>query len=152
MEGKIVTLAKAFVELRTKHAEQEKILKQLSTEWDALETELLDAMVEEGVSSVKIEGIGLFSMSTSNYLSVNAANTGTFYAYLKESGNGGLLKEYVNPKTLTAFLKEHLESLKSEFEAKGLDQVEARNTALEYLKEKGAAYFTKRGVSFRGEK
>lgn len=150
MAKTITELAKRYDELQTKHEEQSDILKAISTEWEALETELLEAMAEEGVNSVRLDGIGLISMSVSNYLSVNAANKPGFYEYLKAAGHGGLLKEEVNPKTLTAFLKGHLEELIKGFQENyDMDTVAARDAALIFINDKGASYFTKRGISLR---
>lgn len=151
MTPQITKLATKFKELRAQSEEQTKALKELNLEWEAVEKELLEAMAEEGVRSVDIEGLGKFYMTTKNYLSVNIANKPSFYDYLQESGNGNLLKLDVNPRTLTAFLKGHLEELISQKVQGGLDQIEARNQALEFLNKKGASYFVDRGVSFKEE-
>lgn len=152
MNAQITELARRFRELKLKSEEQAEVLKQINGEWSVIETELLEAMSEEGVSSVKMEGLGNFIMSVRNMLSVNAANQPSFYQYLKESGNGALLKESVNPATLTAFLKGHLEDVIKTYIDQGMDTVDARNSALQFLNEKGATYFTKRGITLRGEK
>ncbi len=150
MNETLINLGKQFRKFKDEYKEKEDALKALGNEWEECEKQLLDAMVEEGVNSINIEGVGLLSMRTENYLSVNAANTGFFYTYLKESGNGGLLKEYVNPRTLTTFLKEHLELKINEIkDAKGIDEFDARKEALDFLQTKGAAYFSKKSVSLR---
>ena len=147
----ILERAKRFFELKGQNEVAKDILKELSEKWDEAEKLLIEAMVEEGVNSVDLDGIGKFSMVTKNYLSVNAANKPGFLDYLKSSGNGAIIKEDVNPRTLTAFLKDHLEAVIGTYEQTGLDKVDARNAALEFLKEKGAAYFSDRGISFRKE-
>lgn len=144
----IVELAEKFAELKKKSEAQSDILKAINTEWSECEMELLEAMAEEGVKSLKTE-FGTFSLTVTNYLSVNAAATETFYPYLKESGNGALLKEAVNSRTLTAFLKEHLETLIKEREATGLDPIQARESSLQFLNQKGASYFTKREIRMK---
>lgn len=146
MSTAITDLAKKFAELKTKHEAQSDVLKQIAGEWTEIEAQLLEAMAEEGVKSTHIDGVGMFTMAVTNYLSVNAANKMVFYPYLKESGNGDLLKEEVNPRTLTAFLKGHLDEIIKRYEDQGHDQVDARNKALEFLNQKGASYFTKREV------
>lgn len=149
----IKELAQRFVELKAASEELGDKLKEVNAAWTEVETQLLEAMVEEGVNSVKLAGLGHFIMSTKNYLSVNAANKPGFYAYLKESGNGALLKEEVNPRTLTAFLKGHLEEVAKRIaDDYNLDNVEARNKALEFLNQKGASYFSERGITLRAEK
>lgn len=150
MNNKLVELGIKFKKFKDDYKVQEDALKLLGGQWEECERELLDAMVEEGVNSIDIDGVGKLSMRTENYLSVNTANTPLFYSYLKESGNGTLLKEYVNPRTLTSFLKEHLELKISEIQSvKEIDEFDARNEALEFLKSKGAAYFQKKSVSLR---
>lgn len=139
-------LCAKFEELEKLYDEQKAQLDATKEEWDSVELQLLEAMVEEGTKSIDIEGLGRFTMATRNYLSVNAANKETFYPYLKESGNGALLKEEVNPKTLTAFLDGHLEDLIAAYVAKGLDGVTARQEALTFLNSKGASYFSKKQI------
>jgi hypothetical protein len=146
MENTVTELAKKFATLKAEHESQSEVLKKINAEWEDIEARLLDAMVEDGTKSLHIDGLGLFTMAVTNYLSVNAASKETFYPYLKESGNGGILKEDVNARTLTAFLKGHLEDKIREFESSGLDGVDARNKALEFLNSKGASYFTKREI------
>jgi hypothetical protein len=147
MNNQIVELGRKFADLKAKSEEAADALKEINAEWDEAEKALLEAMVEEGVKSVAIDGLGLFSMRVKNYLSVNAANKPGFYVYLKESGNGSLLKEEVNPKTLTAFLNGHVEELIKKLQKEGKDPVEARKEALEFLNKKGASYFTDRGIA-----
>jgi len=147
----IQQLAAQYKAIKTRHDSLTEEIKKLNAEWSEVETQLLDAMMEDGVNSVKLVGLGHFIMTTKNFLSVNAANKPQFYAYLKKSGNGALLKEEVNPRTLTAFLKGHLEEITKIYANGGLDVVEARKQALEYLNVKGASYFSERGVTLRSE-
>lgn len=149
MNTQLVELGKKFFELKTKYEEQDKALKELGAQWEVVETELLETMSEEGVNSINIDGLGLFSMSTRNMLSVNAANKEQFWKYLQDSGNGHLLKLDVNPRTLTAFLGEHLTALIEAKKSEGKMEFEAREEMLKFLNEKGASYFVKRGISFR---
>ena len=149
MDQKIIAFAKEFKRLKDEHDELSGKLKEIDTLWSAAEAALLDAMLEEGVNSIDLGGVGKLSMRTVNYLSVNAANTEQFYQYLRLSGNGALLKESVNPRTLTAWLKSHLEELIAGANNNGMDAVDARTASLEFLKTKGASYFTKRGIALR---
>lgn len=146
---KITMLSKTLHSLRESHAEASDALKEIAAKRDDAESALIDAMVEEGVKSISVQGLGLFTFTTKNYLSVNAANKPQFYAYLQESGNGDLLRLDVNPKTLTAFLREHLDGLIAQKEQDGLDSVTAREVSLKFLNERGASYFSERGISVR---
>jgi len=149
MNQRLTDLARQYRELRAKKEFQADVLKAISADLSTSESELLEAMVEEGVNSLRIDGVGLLSMKVTNYLSVNVANKPAFFEYLQESGNGGLLKLDVNPKTLTAFLSEHLKALTKDYVDSGMDEIDARNKALDGLKSKGASYFSERGISLR---
>ncbi len=152
MNAQILELSRKFKELKEKHDAQSDILKQIDVEWTIIEEQLLEAMVEEGVKSINVIGCGSFTMRVENYLNVSAAAAEGFYSYLRESGNGGLLKEMVNPATLKAWLKPHFEELQQKYvDNSGLDPVEARDAALEFLKQKGCAYLTKRGVILKAK-
>ena len=145
----ITELVRAYYTARISCEEAKKLLKELTEIEEQAKLELLAGMVEMGVPSIDIEGLGKFSMSTINHLSVTAANKPSFYKYLKESGNAGLLKEDVNPRTLSAFLKEHLIEIENKNIAAGMDVVTARQSALEFLNSKGASYFSEKNISFR---
>lgn len=147
----ITDLAKKYYELKQKSNEASEALKLINAEWDEAEKALLEAMVEEGVSSTKIEGLGNFILSTKTYLSLNAANKEQGYQYLKDSGNGSLLQEYVNPRTLGSFLDVHLAAKVSALLATGLDIVDARREAIEQLGKNGFSYFTDRKISLRSK-
>lgn len=148
----LVKLAHDFHAARAKCEELKTLLKEANAKKTQLELDLLEAMTDDEVSGVKIEGLGAFSMVTTNYLSVNAASKPNFFKYLKEAGHGGLLKEDVNTNTLTAFLKGHLAELTNKFvDSEGLSEFDASKKALEFLNKKGANYFSERGVSFRAK-
>lgn len=146
MNSTIVTLAKRFSEIRAQHEKQTVLLKEISESWDETEGLLMEAMIEEGAKSIRIDGIGLVILASTSFLSVNAASKETFLPYLKESGNGDLIKEDVNSRTLTAFLKGHLEEVTQRFLDEGMDVVDAKKAALDFLSKRGASYFTKREV------
>jgi hypothetical protein len=121
----------------------------------SIELELLEEMVNEGVPRIDLEDIGLLSMKTETYMSVTKANEMDFYAYLKANGHGGLFKEYVEGKTLGVFLKMHLQELaeklmlESEAQSEPIDEITARDKALEFLKTKGVGYFSDKSISLR---
>jgi hypothetical protein len=150
MNTKIIELGKQFKEFKKKEAELKAELKLLNEQWQTCENELLEAMTEEGVRSVTIENVGMLSMRTTNFLSVTADNKPSFFEYLHESGNAGLLKLDVHAATLKSFLDGHLEKIIQDKKDAGLDDMEARSEALEFLKSKGAGYFTKRDVALKG--
>lgn len=147
--NKVIDLGKKYEKLQTKSEAQAKVLKDIDADWAACEAELLEALVEEGVNSIKLIGIGTVSMRTKNFLSVNAANKPLIFEYLRESGNDALLKLDVNPKTLTSFLSLHLAELVAAKVKAGADELDAQKEVLEFLNKKGASYFTERGISLK---
>lgn len=149
MNSKIVGLAEKFRAFKDKHATMSKELVELNAGWNECETQLLDAMVDEGVKTIKIDGVGMLMMVTTHKGNVVAANKPVFFDYLKESGHDSILKLDVNSMTLSAFLKSHIEELAKKYEAEGNDEVDARNKAVDFLKEKGASLFSEKTIRFR---
>lgn len=149
MNQNLLDKAKEFRALKDEYEEKNKALKELGDKWDEVEKELIQLMLDDCINSIDVDGVGKVSLATTSYLSVNAANKPQFFDYLQESGNGGLLKLDVHPKTLTSFLGEHRDNLVKDFMAKGFDEVDAKAKALEFLNEKGANYFVKRGIQLR---
>jgi hypothetical protein len=152
MSERISDIAKQFKELKDKSAAQAEALKSLNKEWDMCELELIDALIEEGVKSINIEGIGLIMMRVKNRLSVNIADKPVLFEYLKETKNEGILKLDINPATLGSWLDAHLEELIKEKVANGLDMVDAREQALKFLHEQaGVSCFSKREIALKKE-
>lgn len=145
-------ICKQLLEVKAKHEAASDALKQINLEWSAIESTLIEAMAEEGVASVKLADGTLLSLTTKNRLSVTQANMELFIPYLKEHGHGGLLKEYVAPQTLTAFLKTHLQEIKQRFIDGGQDEFDAAKEALEVLKCNGVSYFSEKTIAIRGGK
>ena len=150
MNTKIIELGKAFKAFKEQDQILKKQMKDLSAQWTACELELIEAMVDEGVKSVNVEGIGTLTMRTTNFMSVTGEQKPQFFEYLQESGNGGLLKLDVHAATLKSFLDDHLEKLIEDKKAAGRDDMDARSEALEFLKSKGAGFFTKRDIALKG--
>lgn len=149
MNQNLVDLAKRYYELQTKHEALSAEIKALGETWTVCETELLDALADEGVSSIKLDGVGLVSMRTQNILSVNAANMDGYFEYLRSINKEDLIKPYINPRTNSAFLKEHLDSIIVQLENDGQDPIDAKEKALQFLNSKGASYFVKRGIALK---
>lgn len=135
------------------HDAEEKRLAELKKanddEWSKVEAEMIEIMINDGVPSIRLDDLGLFSIVRRNYLSVNAANKPMFFEYLQGSGNGGLLKLDVHSRTLESFLKGHVKELTKTLVANGEDEVEAREKTVEFLKQKGAAHFSDTKIQMR---
>lgn len=174
MNNEIVELARKFKECKVKAEDLKAQLETANSEWSAVESDLIEAMKDAGVGSVKIDGVGLIMMRRKAYLSVNAANKPSFFEYLQASGNGDLLKLDVHNATLTAFLKKHQEELSGQFQAEGLspeqaallagvegcedavkavgqplDEMAADEIAMKLLKSRGAAVFEKTDIALK---
>lgn len=170
----VKTLAMRFGDLKKLYDAVDKVAKEVGALWDANEKALVEAMIEEGISSIKIDGYGLFKLSRSVYPNVSSANKPTFFEYLKHSGNSDLLKLDVPTNTLTAFLKRHQDALKADLQQEGihpwqapqlakafpekysdvakslgkpLDEFQADEVAKDILQSWGAAMFSKSVVS-----
>lgn len=126
MNQEIVELAKKFQDCKERHAEAEKKVKAINEEWLEVEKDLLTAMADEGVKSFDLEGVGKITMRISKIASVNAANKPDFFVYLRDTGNGGLIKEDVNSKTLTSFLRGHIEELQEAIVKDGMPAEHAK--------------------------
>lgn len=148
----IVELAANFTNLRNKKDELSATLKAFTANLDEAEKQLLEAMAESGVNSIKLEGLGLFSMRTKNYFNVNAEDKPKFFEYLKNTSNESILKLDINPQTLKAFLSDHFEELvKTQIDFTQEDLVTARQSVQTYLENYGVKCFTDRVVSFKKE-
>lgn len=145
MNNLLVEKAKEYFALKTEHDDLSAKLKTVAEKWDAVEVELMQLLIEEGVNSIKLDGLGAFTLATRNFFNVTKENEESFYQYLKDTGNGGLLREYVNPRTLSTFLNSHFERIKETYG----EDFEAKDKALDFLKQKGASVFEKKTISFR---
>lgn len=145
----ITELGQEFVALKKQYEEKEKELKEIGAKWEQVEKDLLEEMALVGVDSFSLEGLGKLYFRNQNYYTVAGDHKQAFFEYLKECGNEHLLKLDVHPNTLKSFLNEHEQLLIADNVAKGMDEMEAKSEALEFLKSKGASFFTKRGLSFR---
>ena len=89
--------------------------KKLKTEMDAareakegFEQALYDKFMEEGVQNIKTK-LGTFYVRDEPYASIQPGMTDDFFEWLREGGNGDLIKETIHSRTLTAFIKEQTE-------------------------------------------
>lgn len=173
MTKEIILLGEKFAACKKAHEAAKKALDDIGADWDAVEKELIEAMLEAGVKTIKIDGLGAFTLRRSSYPSVNAGNKPTFFEYLRGAGHEHLLKLDVPTNTLNAFLKRHVEELReqlpqrglTEFEAECLarmpgyedakkkvgipiDSMDAEQFANDILKSMGASPFTKQDIAF----
>ena len=172
----LVKLGRTYAAARKMRETTALELKKLQELEDAAEADLMEALITAQTKSITIEGVGRLTVTRSTYPSVNASSKPLFFTYLKEFGHGGLIKEDVNSQTLNAFLKRHVVELKQQFTTEGVtaqqaellacadpdkygpqlagvvvDEMDADEMAIDLLKAKGAAMFTKQGITLNKE-
>lgn len=104
-------LAIEMRELKRTIDEREAELKPLKDRYDVIrKRDLLDAMTETGVSSMKLDDGGTFYISSKSRASVLAADQAQFHQWLRDNGFGALIKPVVNPATLDAWAREQREN------------------------------------------
>lgn len=86
-------------------AELKEVNKTIRT---LAEQKIPEYMDDNDIEKATVEGVGTVYLSTKVYANVRAENKDAFYAWLRETGNAALIKEYVFPSTLNAFVKEQL--------------------------------------------
>ena len=152
MNTEIKEIAQRFKDCEDRWEVATAGLKAVNMEYEALQEELLEAMVAEGVNSVELDGVGICKLETRNYLSLTKANEAAFFQYLRDNGQGGLIQDTVNAATLKAFMDEDLDRRIRLFTDAGLNLIEAREKALAEIKELGISAFSKKKVNFKAIK
>ena len=103
----VAAVAKDMAAKKLELDECKKVQTVLQKEFDELrKVALPDAMEDAGLESVRITGVGTVSLRTDAYASIVSGQTAAAYQWLAENGHEDLVKEYVQPSTLKAFLKE----------------------------------------------
>ena len=77
--------------------------------------QILAIWTEAGINQQKLDGVGTFYLHKS--FRASATNKELLFSYLKENGQGDMIKETVSPATLTAWAKD------SGFDKDGLNQL-----------------------------
>jgi len=101
-----VELAAAMHDVAAEIAIIDEHRKKRAAEYDAIRKYLLpERMEDEGLSNMKITGIGRISLRTDVYASILAVNKDVAYDWLRGTGHGGIIKETVHAGTLKALMK-----------------------------------------------
>ena len=91
--------------------EQDEALKASKAEFEHIRIHLLPKQLEaEGIKNFRLASGRGITTTTDLYVSVNSANKPAFLEWLKDAGQGGLIKEDVNAQTLKAFIKDRIEN------------------------------------------
>lgn len=97
---------KAIKEALEEAGEVKTILQKIS---DSYSKHILPArMEEEGIETVRIEGIGRLQTKSDIYCNCPAPNREALQDWLVDHGHGSLISQSVNASTLKAFIKEQM--------------------------------------------
>lgn len=97
-------IALEYRKKRDEKAFLENELKTVGKELDALEAQIIDEMLEGGITSTRIEGVGM--LTACNKLIAKVVNKEKFFEWLKATDREHLIKRDVNYMTLQSFANE----------------------------------------------
>lgn len=101
---------------RLAKAEAEERLRERKEVLAAAEQAVIDEMIETEVTSIKVAG-NTFSLRTSAQYSCPAELTEELFCMLRRDGLGAIIKEKIDPRTLSASLREMAEDNDGELPA-----------------------------------
>lgn len=110
-EGK--TMAQIATEVRQfwkDKAAKKKELKELNKKFEQLSKYLADRMDTAEMTGFKVAGVGTVSIGNDN--KPYQADKETFFKWLRETGNAGLIQETVHPMKLLGLVNEHTKNNK----------------------------------------
>jgi len=95
---KIAKYISNLIKIREQKKVLEDKIKKLDVKTDELEELIIGEMLNVGVQSINLAGIGTTFLSKSEYPSIE--NQDVFYKYLRGHGQGDIIKETVHSSTL----------------------------------------------------
>lgn len=103
----VVNLAQEMKRLKAEIDELGDRKTQLQKEYDQIRfSKLPDAMDEDGIDQIRIEGVGTVYLTDD--INVSVVDKDNFYNWLGLEGFGDLIKPYIFPQSVKAFVKEQL--------------------------------------------
>lgn len=85
-------------------------MSELQKEFDNLRQVVIpDEMDAAGISSANFPGIGRLTLTADLFAGIQPEQQQAAYQWLHDNGHGDLIKDYVHPSTLKAFIKELME-------------------------------------------
>lgn len=103
----VVNLAQEMKRLKAEIDELGDRKTQLQKEYDQIRfSKLPDAMDEDGIDQIRIEGVGTVYLTDD--INVSVTDKDNFYNWLGSEGFGDLIKPYIFPQSVKAFVKEQL--------------------------------------------
>jgi len=129
-------LAQRRRELDSLKKEQKETLEKTATELSMVDSELYDALVEEGSRMCNFDGY-TYSLAPKLCANVPEEDAEEFYSALERHGLGELVKQKVDPRTLSAEVSR---------------QIEENSGALPSWMEPYVTVYTRRSISMRKSK
>lgn len=84
-----------------------QVVTDLQRKWDTLrKVAIPDKLEDMGLDSVKVKGVGTVSKRFDAYCTVKGGMAHELQIWLQERGDGDLIKPFVNPSSLKAYMKE----------------------------------------------
>lgn len=102
-------LAKKVNDLENRRMELEELVKDVKAQLRQAEADLFDRMEAEGLENARAEGYNFTRKDTPHY-SCRADNQDDLYRALRKEGYGSLIRETVHAGTLSAFVREQVDS------------------------------------------
>ena len=110
----MTSLSELATELRDLKDQKETLEEQLTAikaRTRAIEVhELPEAMEDKEIDKFTVPDVGTISVKTKVYSSIKKDDRERFYQWLRESGNGDVIVDWVFPGTQNAFIKERIET------------------------------------------
>ena len=100
-----IALVEKFKDLWDKKRHLKAELEETQKLLDQWEEILIEKFTEEGIQNMKT-GLGTFYLREDFYCSYDHAREGEAFSWLREEGEGALIKETINSKTLAAWARE----------------------------------------------
>lgn len=104
----IFELADKLKELKARKKELEDAAKEISTEIETVDQEMVQMMIDQEMQNFSRAGT-LFYLNTKTYASPVAEKKPELFTALKDEGFGDLIKETVDSRSLSAFVNEQIE-------------------------------------------
>ena len=110
----MTSLAELATELRDLKDQKEALEEQLTAIKARVREieiyELPPTMEDKEIDKFTVPDVGTISVKTKVYSSIKKDDRSRFYQWLRESGNGDVIVDWVFPGTQNAFIKERIET------------------------------------------
>jgi len=104
----VTEMAEWLYELRELNNLADKIKKEIGAVYDHVRTiQLPERMDDEGLSSMRVQGVGMVKLTADMYISVKDQEK--LFGWLEENGLEHLIQEKVNTQQLKSVLRKYME-------------------------------------------